>query len=119
MTFARRMLHGTAAGAAGTTALNGVTYLDVALRARRASDTPQQAVETRAAKAGHPVPGEGEQRTNQLAGLGPLSGTVTGVLVAVGAGVARPEVVKYRLGDLIPHLAYGVVTYATLPTHQQ
>lgn len=38
----RRFLHGLAAGAAGTTALNAVTYLDMALRGRPASTTPEE-----------------------------------------------------------------------------
>ena len=36
---------GTAAGAAGTTALNLVTYLDVAARGRPSSSTPEVTVE--------------------------------------------------------------------------
>ena len=35
-----RLLAGIAAGAAGTTALNATTYLDMALRGRPASRTP-------------------------------------------------------------------------------
>ena len=38
------LLRGALAGAAGTTALNAVTYLDIAVRARPASETPQRAV---------------------------------------------------------------------------
>ncbi len=36
----RNLLAGVAAGAAGTTALNAVTYLDMATRARPAGSTP-------------------------------------------------------------------------------
>lgn len=39
-----RVLAGLAAGAAGTTALNAVTYLDMALSARPASSTPEDTV---------------------------------------------------------------------------
>ena len=39
------ILRGAAAGAAGTTALNVVTYLDMAIRGRPASDTPERSVE--------------------------------------------------------------------------
>ena len=38
------MLRGAAAGAAGTTALNVVTYLDMAVRGRPASSTPERTV---------------------------------------------------------------------------
>ena len=41
----RVLLKGALAGAAGTAALNGVTYLDMAVRARPASEAPQQAVD--------------------------------------------------------------------------
>jgi hypothetical protein len=38
------VLTGLAAGAAGTTALNAVTYLDMVVRARPASTTPEDTV---------------------------------------------------------------------------
>ncbi len=41
----RLALLGAAAGAAGTTALNVVTYLDMAVRGRPASSTPEMTVE--------------------------------------------------------------------------
>ena len=82
-------LRGAAAGAAGTTALNAVTYLDMAVRGRGSSSTPEQTVETLAEKAHVPIPGEGETRENRLQGLGPLTGLVAGVGVGVLAGLAR------------------------------
>jgi hypothetical protein len=36
---------GLVAGAAGTTALNAITYLDMAIRGRPASDTPERTIE--------------------------------------------------------------------------
>ncbi len=90
MKVLRNAAYGAASGATGTTVLNAVTYLDMALRARPASDTPQRAVKTLAEKAGHPVPGEGDDRTNRLDGLGPLTGIVTGVSIGVLAGLFRP-----------------------------
>src|SRR5919206_3917713 len=82
-------LRGAAAGAAGTTALNAVTYLDMAVRGRGSSSTPEQTVETLAEKAHVPIPGEGETRQNRLQGLGPLTGLVAGVGVGVLTGLAR------------------------------
>ncbi len=41
----RSALLGAAAGAAGTTALNAVAYLDMAVRGRPASSTPEDTVE--------------------------------------------------------------------------
>jgi hypothetical protein len=54
----RSMLAGAAAGAAGTTALNAVTYLDMAIRGRPASSVPDQAVRTIGGKLGVEVPGD-------------------------------------------------------------
>jgi hypothetical protein len=56
---------GLATGAVGTTALNAVTYLDMAVRARGTSDMPQKAVEDLARRAGQEIPGEGETRENR------------------------------------------------------
>lgn len=82
-------LRGAAAGAAGTTALNAVTYLDMAVRGRGSSSTPEQTVEKLAEKAHLPVPGEGDTRQNRLQGLGPLTGILAGVGVGVLVGLAR------------------------------
>ncbi|WP_369139269.1 hypothetical protein [Modestobacter versicolor] len=83
------VLRGAAAGAAGSTALNAVTYLDMAVRGRGSSSTPEQTVEALAGKAHVPIPGEGEVRDNRVQGLGPLTGLVAGVGVGVLAGLAR------------------------------
>jgi hypothetical protein len=144
------LLTGAAAGAAGTSALNAATYLDMTLRARPSSSTPEQVIDTLANRAGHPVPGSGETKANRLEGLGALGGIATGVAVGAGFGVLRRRGLRFgrvlgpvvigaaamvatdagmaRLGisdprewdaaswlsDAIPHLAFGVVTYATL-----
>jgi len=83
------MLRGAAAGAAGTTALNAVTYLDMAVRGRPTSSTPEDTVEKLAEKAHLPIPGEGETRQNRVAGLGPLTGLMAGVGVGIVGGLAR------------------------------
>jgi hypothetical protein len=83
------MLRGAAAGAAGTTALNAVTYLDMAGRGRGTSSTPEQTVEKLAEKTHLSIPGEGEKRENRLQGLGPLTGIVAGVGIGVLAGLVR------------------------------
>ena len=144
------ILRGAAAGAAGTTALNAASYLDMAIRARPASETPQRAIDKIASDSGHPVPGQGQERQNRLQGLGPLAGIVTGVGIGAVAGLMRPVLTKLpswfgvtvlgaaamaaadvpltQLGvtdprkwsstewvsDAVPHLCYGMATYATL-----
>lgn len=83
-------LRGIAAGAAGTTALNTVTYLDMAIRARGTSSMPEQAVEELAKRSGKQVPGSGEDRDNRVQALGALSGTAAGCGVGLAAGLLRP-----------------------------
>lgn len=144
------ILKGAAAGAAGTTALNASTYLDMTVRARPTSSTPEDTVEQLAEVTHLRIPGQGEARDNRVAGLGPLSGITTGVgvgallgltralhwrpplvvgaaaatlLALVGAngpmtalGITDPRTwsLESWITDVVPHLAYGIVTAATL-----
>jgi hypothetical protein len=139
-------MRGAAAGAAGTTALNAVTYLDMVLRARPASSTPQDTIEKASDWAGVTVPGSAEEQDNRTSALGSLTGLATGVGVGVVYGLARtlgfrPPVLVGALlasaaalagangpmtllgvtdprswstmdwvADVVPHLAYGLVT---------
>lgn len=80
---------GAVAGAAGTCALNATTYLDMALRGRPSSSTPEQTVEQVAQKAGLTIPGEGEQRADRVQGLGALTGILAGVGVGAALGGVR------------------------------
>src|SRR4051795_12898135 len=82
-------LRGAAAGAAATTALNAVTYLDMTVRGRGTSSTPEQTVEKLAEKAHVQIPGDEEHRQNRVQGLGPLTGLVAGIGVGVLAGLVR------------------------------
>lgn len=100
-------LRGAAAGAVGTTALNATTQLDMAVRGRPTSDAPEQVVATLAEKAGGSIPGGRRQRANRLAGLGPLSGTLTGVAVGGVGGVLRAA------GLRLPALVGGPLMGAT------
>ncbi|WP_448615231.1 hypothetical protein [Modestobacter sp. URMC 112] len=82
-------LRGAAAGAAGTTALNAVTYLDMTVRGRGTSSTPEQTVEQLAGKAHVSIPGESATRDNRVQGLGALTGIVAGIGIGVLVGLAR------------------------------
>ena len=97
-----RLGAGIAAGAAGTTALNAVTYLDMALRGRPASSVPERGVDALAERAGLTVPGEGEAREARRTGLGALLGLLTGVGIGAVYGLARP------LAPGIPWPAAGI-----------
>jgi hypothetical protein len=99
------LLRGAAAGAAGTTALNAITYLDMAWRGRPSSTTPQQAVEKLAERAGEPVLGTGQERDNRLDGLGALASLATGVGVGAAAGMVRALVL--RLGPVLGPVLLG------------
>jgi hypothetical protein len=82
-------LRGAAAGAAGTTALNAATYLDMAVRGRAASSTPERTVEKLAEIAHAPIPGEGGTRENRLQALGALTGLVAGMGFGTLVGLLR------------------------------
>ncbi|NYJ05158.1 hypothetical protein [Petropleomorpha daqingensis] len=104
-------LRGAAAGAAATTALNAVTYLDMAVRGRGVSSTPERTVEKLAEKAHVAIPGDAEHRHNRVQGLGPLTGLVAGVGVGVVAGLARAA--GFRSGTLLT--TAGVLVAANGP----
>lgn len=89
MTLAAALAQGAAAGAAGTTALNAVTYLDMAVRGRPASSTPQDTVEKLAGKAGREIPGDQDTRNNRVGGLAALTGLGVGAGLGAAFGVAR------------------------------
>jgi hypothetical protein len=102
------MLRGAAAGAAGTTALNVVAYLDMAVRGRPASSTPERTVERLAESVQLRVPGYGETQANRLEGLGALTGLVAGVGVGGLLGLARAS--GFRAGTLLTTLTVLVST---------
>jgi hypothetical protein len=94
----RRALWGAAAGAAGTTALNGLTYVDMAVRGRPASSTPETTVEKLSEVTHVPIPGGEDSRENRLSGLGPLSGLLAGLGIGAFLGVTRAAGFRPALG---------------------
>ena len=92
------LLSGAAAGAAGTTALDVITYLDIAVRGRPTSTTPERTVEAMARLFGLTVPGSGDTLANRLVGLGALTGYAAGIGMGLILGLAyalgwRPRLV--------------------------
>lgn len=150
MSTLRGVLAGSAAGAAGTTALNATTYLDMVLRARPTSSTPEATVEALAERFDLDIPGDETQRANRIAGLGPITGLAAGVgvgaalglgrslgvrpgplvgglvaavaamaasngpMAALGVSDPRTWAAKDWIADIVPHLAYGLVTEVVL-----
>ncbi|MCG7202728.1 hypothetical protein [Streptomyces arenae] len=100
------LVRGGAAGAAGTTVLNTVTYADMAWRGRASSQAPAQVVDKIAHDAGYEVPGSGETRDNRLSGLGALSG------ILVGCGTGAAVSLLHRAGIRPPWWLGGAVTGA-------
>jgi hypothetical protein len=78
-----RLAQGLAGGAAGTTALNVVTYLDMTIRGRPPSEVPEKDVESLAARA-HIDLGSGDEAQGRKSGAGAL----VGFLAGLGGGLA-------------------------------
>lgn len=87
--LSRHLFHGALAGAAGTTALNAATFLDMAVRARPASSTPEQTVERGAELIGAPLPDDEDEKQARESGIGSLLGTLAGVGAGVALGALR------------------------------
>ncbi|WP_406432130.1 hypothetical protein [Streptomyces sp. NBC_01589] len=84
----RGLLAGAAAGAAGTTVLDTVGYLDMVIRGRGASTTPEVTVERLSETLHVPIPGDENARENRVEGLGPLTGIAAGVGMGALLGLA-------------------------------
>lgn len=87
--FRLHLARGAAAGAVGTTALNAATFLDMVLRGRPASSTPEQVVERGADLLGASVPGDETEQQARRSGLGSLLGAGAGVAAGVALGALR------------------------------
>jgi hypothetical protein len=80
---------GLAAGAVGTTLLNAVTYLDMAVRGRPASSVPEDAVDKMAERAGVSLGSDEEQAAARRSAIGALMGYATGLSIGAVYGLAR------------------------------
>ncbi|OZM77175.1 hypothetical protein [Pseudonocardia sp. MH-G8] len=90
----RSLLAGLAAGAAGTTALNLVTYLDMVVRARPSSSTPEETVRKTEELAHSTLSSEGpdsQSASNRRSGLGALMGIAAGLCTGLAYGLVRPR----------------------------
>jgi hypothetical protein len=80
------LIAGVLAGAAGATALNAVTYIDMAVRGRPASDIPERLAGRAAGCAGLDL-GDEEIAANRRQGLAGLLGIGVGVGVGAAYGL--------------------------------
>lgn len=89
---------GLVAGAVGTTALEAVGYLDMAVRGRPASRTPEDSVRrlTRSIDLGR-----GRQARNRRVGLGALLGYATGAGVGAGYALLKHGRMPGRLAPVV------------------
>lgn len=87
----RGLIYGAFAGAAGTTALNVVGYLDIALRGRPASTTPERTVAAILGLFHLGVPGSGDVQAHRVAGLGALTGYAAGLGIGIILGLAYSQ----------------------------
>ncbi|MGN9778975.1 hypothetical protein ACTMS0_24905 [Micromonospora sp. H33] len=101
---------GVIAGAVGSSALNAVAYLDMALRARPASSTPEESAR-RVAQLAHVDLGPEDRAANRRSGLGALLGYGLGVAAGIGfALLARGRRMPLALASGV--LGGGVMTMA-------
>jgi hypothetical protein len=87
----RNLMAGVAAGAAGTTALNAVTYLDMTVRARPASTTPDETVRRVQELTGTDL-GDADAAARRRSALGALLGIAAGLATGAAYGLVRPRV---------------------------
>ncbi|MEH1099836.1 hypothetical protein [Micromonospora sp. CPCC 205561] len=80
---AAALADGAIAGAVGSAALNVVSYLDMVVRARPASSTPEESAR-RLAQLAHVDLGPEDRAANRRSGLGPVLGYGMGVAAGVG-----------------------------------
>lgn len=109
-------LRGLAAGAAGTVALDAVSYLDMAVRGRPASPVPGQVVDAVAERIGRPVPGSGATRDSRRSALGALAGLANGLGVGVLASAVRSYGVRFPapVGAMLAGAASAAATDLTV-----
>lgn len=97
-----RLMKGLAAGAAGTTALNAVTLLDMALRARPASSTPEDTVRETQRRANLSLAEDDDSDTaaNRRSAFGALMGIAAGLGTGALYGLVRPSLPEVPLAVL-------------------
>ena len=107
--FSAGITSGLIAGAAGTTALNLVSYVRQTVQATPSSATPDQAAESVVRAVGAEVPGTPDERQNRLEGLGPLAGLGVGLGVGALAGGLRATTLKVPFPAAVAAVGLGAM----------
>jgi hypothetical protein len=96
MHLSNRILMGMVAGAVGTTMLNVVTYLDMAMRGRPPSEVPEKVVDELTNKLDLSLEGTGDREvaSNRRSTLGALMGFASGMAWGSIYGAVHPSVGK-------------------------
>jgi hypothetical protein len=113
----RALILGAIAGAAGTMALDVVSYADMAVRGRAASDMPAEVIRRLAAKAGITwlsIPSEetDEKLKNQRSALGALSGYAIGIGIGALYGAIALATAAEQRGTLLQASLLGALAMA-------
>lgn len=128
----RNLLTGVAAGAAGTTALNVATYLDMIVNARPASTTPDDTVREIEKTTGSSLSSDGpdsDGAANRRTAAGALLGVAAGLGTGALYGLVRPRLgsvplvvlglgagVAANVGTTGPMVAFGITDPRDWPT---
>jgi hypothetical protein len=111
MTTTKRLLWGAAAGAAGTTALNAVTYADMLLRGRAPSGVPAKAAGIIAGQLGiHSLAVDND--TPAAEHRREAAGAMLGYLVGAGMGIAHATIAPKGDSLLRDGIALGLAAMA-------
>lgn len=105
-----RVANGLIAGAAGTAALNTVTYLDMLIRGRPASSVPAKVAERMADAAGAELGESEEQADSRRSAAGALLGYGAGLTIGAAYGAIEGAVRDLPLP--ISGAAVGLVAMA-------
>jgi uncharacterized membrane protein len=111
----RGLLRGAGAGSVGTTALNALTSLDMAVRGRPASDAPAEVVRRAADRARIPLSRRRRVRDHRAEGLGAVAGIGTGVGLGAVAGVLRAAGVRLPTAAGGPLLGAAAMLASDVP----
>lgn len=111
------LIHGLAAGAAGTAVLNTITYLDMAIRARPSSSVPADTVDKMTDLAGVTLAAEGhdsEEAGTRREAVGALLGYATGFAVGAAYGLLRPGPLRHLPASVAGVAVAAAATAATV-----